>query len=377
MRGVASALGPALAAAALAAPLAAEITLEEVTFTSDGLRLAAEIVLPAQGAPLPGIALIQGSGASGRDNLWARQFAEGFAERGFAVLLPDKRGAGASEGDWQTAGFDELAADAVASLERLAEHPRVDPDRVGFVGLSQGGHIAPLAASLSERAGFVVDVAGSLVVMEEQLYHELENAYREHRLDEPAIEYLQDFARTSFDYLRGTVDWGKYARWREVIAESRLAPAVATWPASEDDPYWVRWRKIYRFDPLPYWRELVLERDIPCLVIFGARDEEENVPVAASRRRAAELESDFDFELRVYPESGHALFEPGTHRLRRDLLDETAAWIENRLGDPDLDPGHPNWEVGSLPAAPDGSSAQAGGSRQTCTTGLSPSLSTT
>lgn len=301
---------------------------EDIRFESNGVSLAATIFLPQRGEALCGISIIQGAGKSGRDNLWARQFAEQLAERGCAVLLPDKRGVGESEGDWRTAGFEELAADAVASLGALRAHPRVQNSKVGLLGLSQGGHIAPLAATKTNGAAFVIDAVGSLVPMEEQLYHELENAYKEHGLDAETIAYLQEFARASFDYLRGEEGaWERYIELHREIGAGPLAGAVESWPDTRDDAYWTFWGKIFDFDPLPFWHELAVERDIPCLVLFGERDEYENVPVQASQARAARLLEDVDFSLRVYPESGHGLFEPGTHRLRADMLEDVSNWI--------------------------------------------------
>lgn len=313
----------------------ADLVREEFQFENGGLRLHGEVFLPRAGRDLPGIALIQGSGASGTANRWARQFAEELARRGFAVLLPDKRGVGKSEGDWRTAGFEALAFDAVSSLNRLRAHRRVNRQRAGYMGLSQGGHIAPLAGSLDRNTAFVIDAVGSLVVMEEQLYHELENAYREHGLDDGTIEYLQELARFSFDYLRQPSDpaaWQRYIQRRSAIADSPLAAAVASWPDTREDAYWVFWGQIHDYDPLPYWEQLAVKRNVPCLILFGELDEQENIPVEASLARSRHLRADPDFTVEVYAGSGHGLFSPGTTTLRPDMLDRVAEWIRRTTG---------------------------------------------
>jgi pimeloyl-ACP methyl ester carboxylesterase len=85
---------------------------EDITFASGDLTLAGTIFIPAGTGPHPGIVFLHGSGAEGR---WASNFlAAAFARRGFAALAFDKRGVGKSGGDWQGAGFDDLAADAAA-----------------------------------------------------------------------------------------------------------------------------------------------------------------------------------------------------------------------------------------------------------------------
>lgn len=315
----------------LAGQVPAVSVVEELTFSNDGLSLYAQVHLPAGGDALPGIVLIQGAGASGVANGWARQFAETFARRGYAVLLPDKRGVGRSEGDWRPAGFDELAADAVAALRALERHPRVRPGQVGFMGLSQGGHIAPIAGLAVDDVPFVIDVVGSLTTLEQQLYHELRNTYLQHGLDEQQIEYLQRLARASFAYLRDESRWDDYLALRTEIADGPLARGAESWPESPDDPYWRFWGAVFDNDPMLHWHELVVERNVPSLVALGAEDEHDNVPVRASVERAEALRDDEDFVLRVYPGSGHALFAPGTRELRADFIADTDRFLRAAL----------------------------------------------
>ena len=75
------------------------------------------------------------------------------------------------------------------------------------------------------------------------------------------------------------------------------------------------------FDPVPLWAELAR----PALVVYGAEDEQDNVPVAASARRLEALRAGLD--VRVYAGSGHAIGDPATGWIRRDFLDELARWI--------------------------------------------------
>jgi dipeptidyl aminopeptidase/acylaminoacyl peptidase len=82
------------------------------------------------------------------------------------------------------------------------------------------------------------------------------------------------------------------------------------------------------FDPVPLWAELAR----PVLVVYGAEDERDNVPVAESVRclealRAGGREG---LDVRVYAGSGHALGDPVTGWIRRDFLDELARWIGAR-----------------------------------------------
>jgi len=315
-----------LAATTALAAASVEFRRVDVRFDSGGLALAGSVLKPP-GERLPAAMMIHGSGASGRDNVWANSIAEALASCGVAVLIPDKRGSGDSAGDWRTAGFEELADDARAGFKALRAQPGVDPARVGFLGLSQGGHVAPLAAVQTEATAFVINMVGSMQVMEQQLYDELESAYREHGLDAATIDWLQSFARMSFDYLRTGRGFDRYLERHREISAGPLAPAAATWPSSEADPYWTFWRKVYDFDPIPHWRQLAA-RGIPALIVYGADDE--NVDVASSAARIAAALPAGGVTVRIYQGTGHSLRD-AAGQLRQDVVGETCNWLRARL----------------------------------------------
>jgi hypothetical protein len=127
---------------------------EEVEIRRDGLALRGTLHLPPaapggsepdpESFSHPGIILAPGSEDEGtRHSLDALPYV--LAREGFAVLAVDKRGTGASEGSWDV-DHDTLAGDLVAWVEWLADRPELD-GRIGVFGFSEGGWIAPLAAS--------------------------------------------------------------------------------------------------------------------------------------------------------------------------------------------------------------------------------------
>jgi pimeloyl-ACP methyl ester carboxylesterase len=104
---------------------------------------------PGSGA-LPGLVLVDGAGPSAADQ-WGEQPAT-FGGCGAVVLTHDKPGCGGSPGDWREQDLAGRAADTLAALEVLRAQPGVDPGRVGLLGISQGGWVSYLAASLAPRA---------------------------------------------------------------------------------------------------------------------------------------------------------------------------------------------------------------------------------
>lgn len=147
-------------------------SVHETSFKSDSLTLFADIYTPTVSTKKIGIALIQGSGNSGRTNQWSKDFAQFLSQNGFYVLQPDKRGCGKSEGTWETASFSELAQDAISSALMLKE--KYNLDKVGVLGLSQGGKIVPIVASCAD-IGFIINISGSAVSVEKQIIHEVTN----------------------------------------------------------------------------------------------------------------------------------------------------------------------------------------------------------
>ncbi|MFB4310394.1 alpha/beta hydrolase family protein [Actinomadura sp. GTD37] len=152
---------PAWATAARSGPVPAPsgLTSAEVSFQgAGGLTLRGTVLAPAkQGPPRPGVVLVTGSGAGvPREHL--RTEAVEFARRGLAVLIYDKRSEGYTDFHRD---YSVLADDALAGAAALRARPGVDPAKVGLYGLSEGGWVAPLAASRSADVAFVIVVGGN------------------------------------------------------------------------------------------------------------------------------------------------------------------------------------------------------------------------
>ena len=309
-------------------PVAGSVREESVTYANDGLTLAAALLLPDAEAPVPAAVILQGSGESDRSNAWARAIAEGLAQRGVAVLLTDKRGSGLSGGDWRTADLEDLAEDALAGAAYLEARPEIAADRVGLVGLSQGGHVAPLAAALAAPGQIrsVVAVSASATTLAEQTTHEMRNTFRQAGLPEEGVEKGMALQRLAEGYARRG-EWEPYDAALKSAAESPLAPLAAGFPQSRDSWVWPWVRRVGSFDPIPYWQML----RVPILVVYGREDERDNVPVAESvRRLEAALEGrEVPCEVRVFEDSGHALYDARADgpRVRDDFLDLAAAWL--------------------------------------------------
>jgi uncharacterized protein len=140
---------------------------EEVSYenTIDKVKLAGTLTLPPSKEPVPAVVLITGSGAQDRNEtiMGHRPFlvlADHLTRRGIAVLRMDDRGIGGSASGSPKATSENYAEDALAGVAFLKGRKEIDPRRIGLIGHSEGGMIAPLAAVKSKDVAFIVMMAG-------------------------------------------------------------------------------------------------------------------------------------------------------------------------------------------------------------------------
>jgi uncharacterized protein len=138
----------------------------EVTFESvPGVRLAGTLTVPAGTGPFPAVALVTGSGAQDRNEslLGHKPFAvlaDHLTRQGIAVLRYDDRGVGRSTGNFAAGTSADFANDAEAAVRFLRTRPEVAAGKIGIVGHSEGGLIAPMVAVRSRDVAFIVLLAG-------------------------------------------------------------------------------------------------------------------------------------------------------------------------------------------------------------------------
>jgi dienelactone hydrolase len=149
-----------------------DVRRHDVAFDGNGIRIGATIYEPLTDGPHAAVVFIPGS-APFKRGLYAL-WAEHLARVGVMSVVPDKRGVGGTGGDFERnnnssrANLELLAGDAVAALDYAAKLPNVDANRLGLFGVSQAGWIAPIAATRSDRARFIIMVTGPAVSVREE-----------------------------------------------------------------------------------------------------------------------------------------------------------------------------------------------------------------
>jgi pimeloyl-ACP methyl ester carboxylesterase len=185
-------------------------TAEEVAYQNGAIRLAGTLTLPAGDGPFPAVLLITGSGAQNRDEelLGHKPFlvlADHLSRAGIAVLRVDDRGVGGSTGGPDATSAD-FAEDALAGVRFLKGLARIAADRIGLLGHSEGGLIAPLAASRSADVAFVILLAGSGVPGFELLPAQVEALNRAAGMSADQAHKEGELTRAAVDLVRSEKD---------------------------------------------------------------------------------------------------------------------------------------------------------------------------
>lgn len=133
---------------------------------TDGSKLGGTLTLPSAAGPHPAVLLITGSGLQDRDETVFEHkpflvIADHLTRAGFVVLRVDDRGIGKSTGDPKNATIQVNATDVEAGVAFLKNQKEVDPTRIGLIGHSEGGIIAPMVAARSKDVAFIVSLAGT------------------------------------------------------------------------------------------------------------------------------------------------------------------------------------------------------------------------
>jgi pimeloyl-ACP methyl ester carboxylesterase len=124
------------------------------------------LTLPQKDGAFPAIVLISGSGAQDRNEELMEHkpflvIADYLTRNGIAVLRFDDRGTAASTGDFQTATSYDFSKDAEAGVKYLQTRKEINKKKIGLIGHSEGGIIAPMVAARNKDIAFIVLLAGT------------------------------------------------------------------------------------------------------------------------------------------------------------------------------------------------------------------------
>jgi len=296
---------------------------EEVSFsnTAAGITLAGTLTLPPSGGPFPAVFLITGSGPQDRDEalLGHKPFlilSDYLTRQGIAVLRCDDRGVGKSTGTFGTATSADFAGDTRAAVAYLKTRKEVRADKVGLIGHSEGGIIAPMVAAESKDVAFIVMMAGPGVPGDELILEQAALIAKGMGRSEKEVQQQQDLNRKLYDVIESGKDSATVAPELRMLLlaaadstarkDTQTAEALINVEIRRLASPWFKYFLTY--DPRPALRKV----RCPVLAVNGEKDlqvpPKQNLPeIEAALREGGNK----DFTIRELPGLNH-LFQSAT-----------------------------------------------------------------
>jgi hypothetical protein len=259
--------------------------VEPVSFRNGAVTLAGTLYLPNGSGRHPAVVVFHSASGPTRDYPTYQHLTTALPQAGYAVLLFDRRGSGSSTGDFETASFRELAADGISGVQYLARRADISRSRIGVWGISQGGWLGPLAATMCPSIAFVVAVSASGVSPAEQM--DFAAKYTLEQSGQPASVVKQALAVRGKvnDYYRGRLSRAKAEQAVRTISSAQWFEQVYL-PRGGDlpeDPAGTKWRLEMDYDPLAELRQV----RVPMAFFFGESDRWVPVDESITRIRNA------------------------------------------------------------------------------------------
>ncbi len=186
---------------------------EDVLFENDkdNVVLAGTLTFPKDEKNLTAVILISGSGGQDRNEeiFHHKPFlviADYLTRNEIAVLRFDDRGIAESTGDHSTATTEDFARDVLAGVQYLKERIEIDKTRIGLIGHSEGGIIAPLAAIQSDDVSFIIMMAGTGIPGDSILYLQGELIQRAEGISEDEIQKSLKTQKEIFSIIKNSDD---------------------------------------------------------------------------------------------------------------------------------------------------------------------------
>lgn len=250
---------------------------EQVSFKNGDVEISGTLTLPKDAKSSPVVVLLHGSGPHDRNEtiFFHKPFlvlADYLTKRGIGVLRYDKRGCGKSTGDYKNATSNDFAGDGVAAINYLKTNTRVNPAKIGLLGHSEGGLLAPIIADKTPDVSFIVMMAGSALPGDEILIGQVKKLGAGGGLSKQRLELECQLARETYAILKAepndkvAIDKIKTMRHRlnpneDAAADKDLSAQLAVMTSP-----WYRY--FVSYDPRP----MLSKVHCPMLAINGERD---------------------------------------------------------------------------------------------------------
>jgi len=186
---------------------------EDLTFENKnaGIVLAGTLTLPKKEGKFPAVVLISGSGPNNRDEeiLGHKPFlviSDYLTKNGIAVLRFDDRGTAKSKGNHGKATSLDFASDVESAVNYLLTREEIIKSKIGLIGHSEGGLIAPMVAVNSKDVSFIVLLAGPGIPGDQLLLLQQVLTGRAMGMSETDLQKNKKFFEGAFQLITKSID---------------------------------------------------------------------------------------------------------------------------------------------------------------------------
>jgi pimeloyl-ACP methyl ester carboxylesterase len=279
-----------------------------------GIKLSGTLTFPVSNRKLPAVILVTGSGQQDRNEtigghkpFWI--IADYLSRNGIAVLRFDDRGIGGSTGNFNQSTTGDFSEDALAGITFLKSRREIDPKKIGIIGHSEGGIVAPLAASISSDVAFIVSMAGVFVNFEDIVIDQILNQQRQLGRNDDDLELERKWRTKIYSLAKENTDsvtaakklWSLYSEltedeikrlnWPRGRHEAQIGQVLSPW-----------WRYALSLDN----KAVLMKVNCPVLAIFGELDQQvnpdTNIPVIEEAIKAGNKKN---ITLKEFPGLNH------------------------------------------------------------------------
>ncbi|MDP2886572.1 MAG: alpha/beta hydrolase [Ignavibacteria bacterium] len=327
---------------------------EEVVFYNDTLKFAGTLTLPPKAGRHPAVVMITGSGPQNRDEeLFGfkpfRMIADHLTRNGIGVLRYDDRGVGGSTGNTMQSSTSDFANDVVAAVRFLRSRPDINPKQIGLCGHSEGGIVAPLAATRHKDIAFVILISGTGVDGMSILLAQAELIARASEKPEADIREDMELNRRIYSAIREGRNLDQFREEINKVGRKQLdqmKPEERKAITNPDEYLQTQINAQLKYIQSPWFRYFIsydpaptLERvQCPVLALFGELDLQ--VPAETNKQameKALTKGYNKDYQIKVLPKANHLYLTAKTGSpseyatLRKEFvpgfLDTISDWI--------------------------------------------------
>lgn len=248
------------------------------------LTLNGTLTIPEGEGPFPAVILASGTGQQDRNEEMVKHqpfhvIAHHLSKNGIIVLRFDDRYFGVSSSKFHNSSMEDYASDVSAGIDFLVKNKKVDKNKVGVVGHSEGGLHAPIAATMNKKIKFIVSLAGvgvdgiDLLIRQRQIVMGQEGFKRDSILIKDSLMMTKVFNQIKSpegmdeakcleiveEYLDGMSESEIEAFAESIPTIKKALPRMYSFPSIQS---------FLLYEPEKYWSQI----DLPLLALNGSKD---------------------------------------------------------------------------------------------------------